>query len=378
MVTHPATRKVLLQIDKLPSLDYTTRQSKYTSGFEQQRRFLSTPQHHSHTSRLVHRYKDAFDQEVRYVIRYSLITSGFKPVARSPASPSTLDHASILVLTYVQRPQRWTGTRSLHHRPKAEKWRPDPNSIARPGGLKDPRFNKDPYAEEKKAAMKREMRLHGYHSPLGSTVISINGATASRPAVGSWPVQAACSSGMPTPPLTSPPVSINENSIKPVAEVSTPTIALTTPKSPPAYDPMRKVTQATMEDLPIMTMGSAKVSKFVRAASPEKSSLPAWAGPLEKALAEDTLKTPLVPGSAASTTISIPTHMRRQLSDGDSRPLAAARYQPLSLDAHFEQACDTTRRVSDPISAQPHLNGVSSRGAGSVRPHLTMILLSSV
>jgi hypothetical protein len=138
------------------------------------------------------------------------------------------------------------------------------------------------------------------------------------------------------------------------------------------------VTKATMEDLPIVTMGSAEVSKSVRTVSPEKSSLPAWAGPLEKALAEDTLKTPLFSGSAASTTISVPTHMRKQLSDEDSPPLPAAHYQPLSLDAHFKQACDATVRVSDPISVEPHLNGVSPRGAGPVRPHSTMILLSSV
>lgn len=47
--------------------------------------------------------------------------------------------------------------------PEVDEWQPDPDSVARPGTLPDPRFGRDPYEEAKIAAFKKETGL--YHVP---------------------------------------------------------------------------------------------------------------------------------------------------------------------------------------------------------------------
>jgi hypothetical protein len=97
--------------------------------------------------------------------------------------------------------------------PEAENWVPDPDSVARPGTLKDPRLCKDPYAEQKKAVLKREMRFQGLNSMAASrsgSISSSSGSTAPavRAPLGTWPAQVPRTSGsyleIIVPPRTKP------------------------------------------------------------------------------------------------------------------------------------------------------------------------------
>lgn len=253
-------------------------------------------------------------------------------------------------------------------------WEPDPDSIARPGGFKDPRFNKDPYAEEKRAALKREMQFQGYRSQASSTATPLTGATAVRPPVGSWPAQPVRLAGVMAHPIVSPRISIKEASSKSLAD--TPGLRLTqldgptSPRPSVVKSPKHNIAKSMMEELPIICMSPRRMSTPVDIRSsmvaipPEKSSLPAWAGPLERALGEDTSQTQLIAGQPSSACY-IPPHLRKRV--GRLTPemlqrnaLYFAKSSSTSLDAQFEQACETTCRVSNPKSSEILPDGVPS------------------
>jgi hypothetical protein len=92
-----------------------------------------------------------------------------------------------------------------------------------------------------------------------------------------------------------------------------------------------------------------------KSASPTKKPMPAWAGPLERALAEETPK-----GAAQPTQTevkSLPPHLRNttKVINGSAGPDPNSKLDPIAtihqpasadLDAQFEAACAATRRVS--------------------------------
>jgi hypothetical protein len=98
-----------------------------------------------------------------------------------------------------------------------------------------------------------------------------------------------------------------------------------------------------------------------------KKTLPVWAGPLEKALAEDTSKVPAFVGQAAVKSIS--PHLRKpgkaiimstEHLQSRSSDLQANSYQPAAfdIDAHYEAACEATRRASSSLTAVRSANDV--------------------
>jgi hypothetical protein len=92
-----------------------------------------------------------------------------------------------------------------------------------------------------------------------------------------------------------------------------------------------------------------------KSASPTKKPMPAWAGPLERALAEDTPKGPIQ--STQTEVKSLPPHLRKtdKSINASAGPGANHKLDPvatsydlagLDLNARFEAACAATRRVS--------------------------------
>jgi hypothetical protein len=232
--------------------------------------------------------------------------------------------------------------------PEAATWKRDPAYIASPGQLKDPRFNKDRYEAGRLKATRKDAARLSSASPMSSASGS-NNLNA-----GKWPPQVRRSGE----PVRSPSVSAPSSSTSEPAnaeqggpigrnvhvpakeyvenfEVKPPNSH--TPVTPPRVTPPRSV-------------------------SPVKISLPAWAGPLEKALAEDTSKISVLP--TQTEVKSIPPHLRNTsnvVSTGppseqlrELRPVAI-KHQPalLDLDASFKAACEITRRVSGSKTSMP-------------------------
>jgi hypothetical protein len=234
--------------------------------------------------------------------------------------------------------------------PEAKDWKPDPGSIPKPGTLKDPRFHKDPHAEEKKAAMKREMRLHG---SAGSSSTSVSIAPPVRAPIGGWPTQLPRANG-----------SVHARETAMLDNIVTSPIGSTT-----------TTTKGTMESLPIMPLSSYRPltpTPTVKSVSSAKSVVPLWAGPLEKALAEPIREVRSIP--AQGSAISIPPHLRNAGKNGGnvngSRPgqaqgrsldPAAATYQPADLESHYQAAREASRRVSDTTISETIVDEEDSR-----------------
>jgi hypothetical protein len=136
--------------------------------------------------------------------------------------------------------------------PEAENWVPDPDSIARPGTLKDPRLHKDPYAEQKKSAMKREMRFQS--TSRGDSISSASGSSAPavRAPLGAWPAQAVRSSGS-------------------YLEIIVPPRKKHTTESPTI------IAQTMPQTIPQISFQPS-----VKSVALPHTIIPAWAGPLEK------------------------------------------------------------------------------------------------
>jgi hypothetical protein len=193
-------------------------------------------------------------------------------------------------------------------------------------------------------------KTHGYHihhsSEVSSSRSSSTSATpASRPPVGQWPAQAP----RRVEPVVHPAVD---------ATPSAPTEQPTSANSPPAKISTVPEMPAGLAVRPSYFAGTAGAKKqtmesfmptpvqarsTMSSASPGKATLPAWAGPLEKALAD------------GASMKSVPPHLRKPTSNEYPRAQQVIKLAPSdtnerdssNLGARFEVAVEASRRVSD-------------------------------
>ncbi|KAI4929319.1 uncharacterized protein J4E92_004983 [Alternaria infectoria] len=214
--------------------------------------------------------------------------------------------------------------------PEAETWTPDPDCIARPGDLPDPRFNRDPEHDRRSKSFRKEAKMLAaaqQHSQLPASM-STNGKSLGL-GIGAWPAPAPRSTGYPRDLVRgsgspSPPAEpVKEN-----VQISRPKLAVTKPVARVAGPP-----KGTMElmsapyhrrpETPVASKAST------RSVSPVKSQLSAWELRMEKAMTED------APAAAAKASTrpeasrkkSIPPHLRTKTDD-----LVQAHKQLSSLD----------------------------------------------
>ncbi|KAF1913877.1 hypothetical protein BDU57DRAFT_597130 [Ampelomyces quisqualis] len=178
--------------------------------------------------------------------------------------------------------------------PGLESWKPDPDSVARPGTLKDPRFHKDPFENSRSRAARKQFGYHIHHSSEVARSLSPASSAQEMPVKpltdGKWPVQMP--RGYHPEQYLSP---------------SKPTI--------PSGGAVQSSADGVMEVAPTRsdsahadsTMKSSIFSSS-RVPPPKKDNMPAWAGPLEKALAEDTSRNQ--PGIGQPAKKSLPPHLR--------------------------------------------------------------------
>jgi hypothetical protein len=162
--------------------------------------------------------------------------------------------------------------------------------------------------------------------------------------LGDWPAPAPRSTGysrafmQDIEPASPPP-------LEPVISLETPHKQSSTTKKPIAriIGPPR----GTMELLPVPTYRGPETPTASRASmesvSPSKSTTPAWAASLEKALAEDNRKLNALATATSSTTSqipprsktarkkSIPPHLRRKGGDGGKASLLVSSAEPSEL-----------------------------------------------
>ncbi|KAI4617390.1 hypothetical protein J4E80_005593 [Alternaria sp. BMP 0032] len=197
--------------------------------------------------------------------------------------------------------------------PEAETWTPDPDCIARPGDLPDPRFNRDPEHDRRSKSFRKEAKMYAaakQHSQLPVST-STSGQSLGL-GIGAWPAPAPRStgyprdlvrgSGSPSPPAD--PVSDN-------VQISRPKLAASKPVARVAGPP-----KGTMElmSAPYLRRPETPVASkaSTRSVSPVKSQLSAWELTMEKALAE------AAPAATANVSTrpetsrkkSIPPHLR--------------------------------------------------------------------
>ncbi|KAI8937682.1 hypothetical protein NX059_005383 [Plenodomus lindquistii] len=172
--------------------------------------------------------------------------------------------------------------------PEAEKWQPDPDSIARPGVLPDRRFNQDPFEPYRRAAARAVASASPESEPL------IRG-------LGSWPAAVPRGTGVPRDLLdvnTPNDTPANNVSLGSRLAVAAEQIAAVQPS--PSYRPLSPAPAAS-----------------VAKTSPSKGTRSDWTTKLEKALAED--------GKNYKSTLtgsgSIPLHPRKVVGTSSSTSL---------------------------------------------------------
>jgi hypothetical protein len=202
--------------------------------------------------------------------------------------------------------------------PEAATWKPDPAYIASPGQLKDPRFNKDPYEAARLKAARKE---YGYQIRHSSEAVGMSSASA------------------PSSSTLEPANAEHGRQRGRTTHV-------------PAKESVENFEVKPPESYPLMT--PPKHAAPSKSKPPAKTSLPAWAGPLEKALAEDTSKGSVLP--TQTEVKSVPPHLRKickvisMSAPSDRRrelhPVTT-KHQPALLDltASSKAACEATRQV---------------------------------
>lgn len=217
--------------------------------------------------------------------------------------------------------------------PKAASWTPDPNYIARPGVLKDPRFNKDPHAEHKKAAMKREMRLRGFTDDTDDTSRSSSssvGPTVPQPELSKWPALVIRSTypDALTHSQATPIATASEPDSAPISlQADTPSLSIPAHGRTgrtmqaqarpfvPASAPVVSTEKGSMENFPVRPLDYSHIrsptasKNLPRSESPVKNGMPIWAASLEKLLAEGLARERSL--SVQPPTISTPPHKRK-------------------------------------------------------------------
>ncbi|KAI4690898.1 uncharacterized protein J4E88_002371 [Alternaria novae-zelandiae] len=214
--------------------------------------------------------------------------------------------------------------------PEAETWTPDPDSIARPGDLPDPRFNRDPEHDRRSKSFRREAKMLAaaqQDSQLRATT-STSGKSLGL-GIGAWPAPAPRSTGYPRDLVqSSGPPSPPADPVKENVQISRPKLAATKPVARVAGPP-----KGTMElmsapyhrrpETPVASKAST------RSVSPVKSQLSAWELKMEKALAET------APAATANVSTrpdtsrkkSVPPHLRGKSEE----TIRAAHQKPVTL-----------------------------------------------
>ncbi|KAF1841677.1 uncharacterized protein K460DRAFT_409134 [Cucurbitaria berberidis CBS 394.84] len=217
--------------------------------------------------------------------------------------------------------------------PEPEHWQPDPDSVAKPGKLPDPRFNHDPYEDARMKAFTNEYKV--YHIPAdvaaslksGSPSPAVSESISVRSGLGSWPTPVARASGYPRDlvnNVSSPP---SKNSVGSSAETTgLPDGTLTTP----AKRSTTRIATFAKDNIPVSLLDclqsqapaiSTTLAKSMPAA---KGVAPAWAAPLRKALAEEIHTAPTQ--SSNPSRASIPPHLRKSAKQAVS--MASPRLDP--------------------------------------------------
>ncbi|KAF2032217.1 hypothetical protein EK21DRAFT_87341 [Setomelanomma holmii] len=261
--------------------------------------------------------------------------------------------------------------------PEAENWSPDPNLIARPGALKDARFNKDPYAEQKRAALKREARMRGLNGYAARSLSSTSSSSAAttRAAAAGWPMQESRTcmpqdlALEPTSTRTAPATAADDTSTSTDANASIETggcegrtarpisqghplqsssTSLSAAAAAAPSVPGRRNTKLAPTSVRTPLLPAAEYASLTGG----NNSIPAWTGPLEKLLELNTLQRPRPPVQQAGK--SIPPHLRKsaptagRVADNQNRDSGDG-YSKLAgkdLDAHFQAVQQASRRVS--------------------------------
>ncbi|KAJ4374193.1 hypothetical protein N0V83_002934 [Neocucurbitaria cava] len=244
--------------------------------------------------------------------------------------------------------------------PEAADWQPDPESIARPGNLPDPRFSQLPDPRFHRNPCERVRReAYTRKAPTSSrpahVAASLDSASAS-PAVGGAnlarsernpglasvfrasgrarelesdfsPSPSTCSFGSSADFMTSP----YDASSK----------LVTSSTAPPAT-----AAKGTMENFPFTAYNSPSSlasNDSRKIVSRSKSARPAWAAPLDKLLAEEIRAAPTIPTKLPTQPVkaasgSVPPHLRKSRwatdgTKGSSLDPAAKTYKP-SMSQH--------------------------------------------
>ncbi|KAL1796288.1 hypothetical protein ACET3X_004828 [Alternaria dauci] len=214
--------------------------------------------------------------------------------------------------------------------PEAETWQPDPNSIARPGGLPDRRFNRDPEQDRRSRFSRREAKTYGQALSETASLPSTNQSSLGH-GLGQWPASAARSTGYPKdfvqdPKPTSPPskpIKVLSSTHKHISTSTKPTTSVAgTPKG-------------TMELMPAPNYHRPETKASGDPTSSSKSSSPDWMAFMDKAIAEDDRKLDVLAPITTSSNItarpesvrkkSIPPHLRNKTGDeGTTMPLISS------------------------------------------------------
>ncbi|KAI4653649.1 hypothetical protein J4E93_001416 [Alternaria ventricosa] len=214
--------------------------------------------------------------------------------------------------------------------PEAETWEPDADSIARPGRLPDPRFNRDPEHNRRSKSFRREAKMLATNQ-LSASSSPPNGSSLGR-GIGQWPAPAARSTSLPRDVIQSAgPASPPADAVKEQVQTSRPRLAATKPVARVTGPP-----KGTMESMFVPYTRRPEIPAISKAStnsvSPTKSQPPDWAAAIEKAIQEGARQDTLTastksPRPESIRKKSIPPHLRTKTDD-----LVQAHKQLSSLD----------------------------------------------
>jgi hypothetical protein len=248
--------------------------------------------------------------------------------------------------------------------------------VAKPRELKDPRLNRNIQEERRRAASKRDERLGKVTATSSSRESSpvFNGVANAHPAWANYSAQTLQSSQSASAPPSDTALPVHTPS--PVVPASQGTASAVdvgasssygrpvlpaTPASATALTGSRgqatPTIKSTKETFPIAhevpKRSSATSTSQPKSGTSSKSSIPPWAGPLEKLLAEG------MANEGSSTQFaqqsSCPPLLRKTAyPDNDVKrpqPLPQPQHHPIDLDAHYRAASEASCRVSSASTA---------------------------
>ncbi|CAO2657310.1 Nn.00g034360.m01.CDS01 [Neocucurbitaria sp. VM-36] len=221
--------------------------------------------------------------------------------------------------------------------PEAENWQPDPNSVAKPGDLPDPRFGRDPYEDVRRETYKKDAKTYSIPADVaaslksGSSSLAVGGVNPARLHHGPCPDLAPQDSRSPQELIheANPPPSMY--SIGSRADTTNSLYNAPSNSYTSSTDQVATLAKGTMETFPFtefhQPQSSASSDASAKLVSLPKNAVPAWAAPLEKALAEEIRGAPTNPAKGTTQSVktasaSIPPHLRktRRLTSGTAGP----------------------------------------------------------